>query len=38
MGADKRGEILGEVKLSSRFVTSQNSLSNRFVSKEQKTK
>lgn len=37
LGADQRGEMLGEVKLSSKFVTSQNSLANKFISKEKKT-
>jgi hypothetical protein len=36
LNADKRGEILGETKLSSKFVSSQNSLSNKFISNEKK--
>ena len=34
--AEKRGERLGEVKLSDKFVSSQNSLSNKFMSNEKK--
>ena len=38
MTADKRGQMLGEVKLASKFISSQNSLSNKFMSNEQKVK
>lgn len=36
LDADKRGDMLGEVKLSSKFVSSQNSLSNKFISNQKK--
>ena len=36
MTSDKRGQLLGEVKLSSKFISSQNSLSNKFMSNQKK--
>jgi len=34
--AERRGERLGEVKLSDKFISSQNSLSNKFISNDKK--
>ena len=36
MNSDIRGQILGEIKLSSKFVSSQNSLTNKFMSNDKK--
>lgn len=36
LNPDKRGDILGEVKLASKFVSSQNSLANKFMSNSKK--
>jgi hypothetical protein len=33
---EKRGERLGEVRLSDKFISSQNSLTNKFISNEKK--